>query len=216
VIERFTKKEKLTQKGKEYLNDIHASAKRLAALVDLMLNLSRIEAGKIGITPEEIEVVGFIQDFLDEIVPLRDKKNLHLLFEDHPPKLVATTDKSALRNIVQNLVSNAIEYTPKGGTITVMAQEKGPLLHIEVRDTGIGIPRSEQSHLFEKFVRASNAKAYKTDGTGIGLYVAERSVDRLHGKIWFASEENKGSVFYVEIPLQLIPEKSSQSEHAVI
>jgi len=216
VVERFAKKEKLTPKGKEYLEDIHTSVKQLGGLVDLLLNLSRIESGRMGITPEPLEVVGFIKDFLNETVPLRDKKGLKISFEDHPPELAVITDKSAMRNIVQSLVSNAIEYTEAGGSIDIAVRKSDTTFTVTVRDTGIGIPQAEQSHIFEKFVRASNAKLYKTDGTGIGLYIAAQAVSRLGGKIWFESEEKKGSSFHVELPLQLMPKDPSKIEHSVM
>jgi PAS domain S-box-containing protein len=202
VLERFTKKEKLTPKGKEYLDDLHTSAKRLTELVDILLNLSRIESGRVGITPEPVEVIGFTKSFLDETVPLQDKKGVKVVFEDHPAELPVMTDKIALRNVIQSLVSNAIEYTVAGGRVNVAIQKKRDAFTITVQDTGIGIPRAEQAYIFEKFVRASNAKLYKTDGTGLGLFIAERSVSRLGGKIWFESRENKGSTFHVELPLQ--------------
>jgi PAS domain S-box-containing protein len=211
VVERFTKKEKLTPKGKEYLEDIHTSAKQLTALVDLLLNLSRIESGRMGITPEPLEVIGFIKDFLGETIPLRDKKRLKISFEDHPAELSVVTDKSAMRNIVQSLISNAIEYTGEGGSIDVAVKKNDGTFTVTVRDTGIGIPQAEQPHIFEKFVRASNAKLYKTDGTGIGLYIAAQAAHRLGGKIWFESEEQKGSLFHVEVPLQLIPKDPQKS-----
>lgn len=208
VVERFAKKENLTPKGKEYLNDLHTSAKHLTELVDLLLNLSRIEAGKIGITPEPLEMVGFMKSYFSEVSPLLDKKELKLVFEDHPPELAVNTDKSALRNIIQSFISNAIEYTLPGGKIDVAVQKKDDKFMIQVKDTGIGIPKAEQSSIFQKFTRASNAKLYKTDGTGIGLYIAERSASHLGGKTWFESEENKGSTFYVELPLELkLPQK---------
>ena len=216
VVERFTKKEKLTTKGKEYLEDIHTSAKQLTGLVDLLLNLSRIESGRMGITPEPLEVIGFIKDFLGETIPLRDKKGLKISFEDHPAELVVVTDKSAIRNIVQSIISNAIEYTEAGGSIDIAVTKNDRTFTIAVRDTGIGIPRAEQPHIFEKFVRASNAKLYKTDGTGIGLYIAAQAVDRLGGKIWFESEEKKGSLFHVELPLKFISNDPPKAGNAVM
>jgi PAS domain S-box-containing protein len=203
VIERFTKKEKLTAKGKEYLDDIHTSAKRLTELVDLMLNLSRIEAGKIDVTPELIEVVGLVADYLKETTGLREKKGLRVIFDDHPVKCMAVTDKNALRNIVQSIISNAIEYTPDKGKIEIGIQKKGVAFVMWVKDTGIGIPKAEQHQVFEKFMRATNAKLYKTNGTGIGLYIAQWATTLLGGKIWFESKESKGSTFYVELPLKV-------------
>ena len=211
VVERFTKKEQLTPKGKEYLNDIHLSAKRLTELVDLLLNLSRIESGRGGTTPENLEVVDFVKSYLDECGPLLDKKGLEIVFNDHPSELMVKTDKSALRNIVQSLVSNAIEYTPDGGTVTVTIRKINDKFMIDIQDTGIGIPQAEQSHISERFVRASNAKLFKTDGTGIGLYIADWFAGRLGGKIWFESVENTGSTFHVELPLEF---NSQGNQHA--
>ncbi len=203
VIERFTKKEQLTPKGKEYLDDIHMSAKHLTELVDLLLNLSRIESGRVEVIPEPLEMVQFMKGYLEECKPLFDKKNLRMVFEDHPDHLAIQMDKPALRNIIQSLISNAIEYTAAGGEITLAIEQKDATFTIKVQDTGIGIPQNEQSQIFGKFVRATNAKLYKTDGTGIGLYIAERATNRLGGKIWFESEENKGSTFYVQLPVEI-------------
>jgi signal transduction histidine kinase len=136
---------------------------------------------------------------------------LKISFEDHPAELSVVTDKSAMRNIVQSLISNAIEYTGEGGSIDVAVKKNDGTFTVTVRDTGIGIPQAEQPHIFEKFVRASNAKLYKTDGTGIGLYIAAQAAHRLGGKIWFESEEQKGSLFHVEVPLQLIPKDPQKS-----
>lgn len=220
VVERFTKKEKLTPKGVEYLNDIHVSARRLTEMVDLLLNLSRIEAGRVVLTHEPIEVIGFMKEYLEECVPLLDKKELKLIFETHPAELFVRTDKNSLRNIIQSLISNAIEYTGVGGRITIAIIKQDHTFMIEIEDTGIGIPKSEQSRIFEKFVRASNAKLYKTDGTGIGLFIAERATNLLGGKIWFESpvrvstkvtnveggNEQEGCRFYVQLPIAHEPQ----------
>jgi two-component system sensor histidine kinase VicK len=201
VVERFSKKEKLTMKGKEYLDDINESVKRLTEMVDSLLNLSHIEAGRDGITIESVNVTALIKSFLSEIVPLQDKKELKIIFKEYPPELQTQTDKNVLRNIVQSIISNAIEYTGVGGKIIVSLQINVDTFILKVKDTGIGIPKAERLHVFEKFMRASNAKLYKSDGTGIGLYIAEQATYRLGGKIWFDTEENKGSTFYVELPL---------------
>lgn len=203
VAERFMKKEKLTPKGQEYLSDIHASAMRLTELVTDMLSLSRIEAGKLETTPEIVGVVGFVKSYLQEIAELLGKKELEVVFEDHPVELAVKTDAVTLRNIVQNIIINAIDYTPNKGRIKIAIQKKDGTFVMQVADTGIGIPKGEQHKIFEKFTRASNAKLHKTDGTGIGLYIASRGANLLGGKIWFTSEEKKGSTFYVELPLEI-------------
>jgi len=213
VVERFIKKEHPSEKGKEYLSDIHESVKRLSSLVDTLLNVSRIQGGHVGIIPREIEIVVFIEEFLQEFTPLCMKKKLTVHFDKKPKVLKTITDHGALRNIVQSIISNAIEYTPEGGTIDVMLEKKKDSFLFTVRDTGIGIPKEDHAHIFEKFVRASNAKSVKTDGTGLGAFIAKQAVDLLGGKIWFESpyfvetskgkEERQGTTFYVELPLEI-------------
>ena len=111
------------------------------------------------------------------------------------------TDLDAFNNIIQSLVDNAISYTPEKGRVEVIVEQAGSEFVIKVIDTGIGIPKKEQGKIFEKFARASNAKLYKTDGMGLGLFVAFEAAKLLGGKIWFESEENKGATFFVKLPM---------------
>lgn len=202
VVERLLKKEKISPTGREYLSDIHNSMVRLSSLVDQLLNVSRIESGGIGVTPEPLEVVEFIASYLAECRPLIDKKKLKLIFAVHPARLPAETDRHALRNIIQSLVSNAIEYTPDGGEVELTLGAKRQTFLLAVRDTGIGIPKDEQTSIFNKFYRGSNALKVKTDGTGLGLHIVKHAVSLLKGKITFESAENKGTTFFVELPLK--------------
>ncbi len=217
VVERFLKKEKqLSEKGKEYLKDIHTSCQRLSNLVDLLLNVSRIESGEVSISPKQLNLVEFIERFLDEYSPLYAKKNITLIFKKHPQMLKAVTDSNALRNIIQTLISNTIEYTPDGGKVEVSLEKKPSTgsgqdtFLFAVSDTGIGIPEKDQPTIFNKFARGSNAKLIKTDGTGFGLYFAKKATDLLQGKIWFKSKENEGTTFYVELPLEAKSKKGSK------
>ena len=214
VVERLLKTQKnLTLQAEEYLNDIHTSARRLSSLVDTLLNVSRIESGKISISPVSIEIVEFVKSYFSECMPLCDKKKISLSLKRYPEKLTVTTDENALRNIIQSLITNAIEYTPEQGSIEIDLEKKEETFVVIVSDTGIGIPKEEQRRIFQKFMRASNAKLVKTEGTGLGLYIASQAVELLGGKIWFESpafvqgisagrEEGKGTRFYVELPLR--------------
>lgn len=202
TAELFAKKEKLTNQGKQYLQDIKFSAHRLNALVKLLLNASRVESGKVEVKPEAVEVVSFIEELIKKCEVLCDKKQLALSFLKHPPKLVAVTDSDLLEQIIQNILSNAIEYTLAGGKITVSLEEKKETFIFAVSDTGIGIPKKEQARIFERFIRASNAASLKPDGTGLGLYIVAEAAKLLEGKVWFESEEGHGSTFYAELPLQ--------------
>lgn len=200
VIERLLAKEQMSANAREYLSEARTACHRLAELVDLLLNLSRIEGGGIRVSPRSLELVEFIRKILHEYSAICAKRNIALIFRRHPERLEVITDSNILRNIVQSLISNAIEYNVGGGEVEVSLEVRAPIFRLAVRDTGIGIPQDEQPRIFEKFFRASNAKLVKTDGTGIGLYIAHQAARLLGGEIYFESEELKGTTFVVNLP----------------
>jgi two-component system sensor histidine kinase VicK len=204
VVERFLKKEtNLSERGKDYLKDIHTSSIRLSELVDSLLNVARIEsAGGIAVVPEKLDLIKFFEDYIGELAPLLEKKNLTLEFKDCPKSLEIVSDPRVLRNVLQSIVSNAIEYTPEGGSIYISVEKDNNVV-IKIKDTGIGIPANEQSKMFEKFHRAENAKVMKTGGTGLGLYIAKKAIEALGGKIDFTSQQDKGTTFRIEFPIEV-------------
>lgn len=111
-------------------------------------------------------------------------------------------DPQLLRQVVLNLVSNAIKYTPTGGRLEVSVQRHYGMVHWVVRDTGIGIPKGAQSRLFEKFYRADNAVVMETEGTGLGLHLVRIIVERFNGRVWCESEEGGGSTFQFTLPVE--------------
>ncbi|MEY4731823.1 MAG: hypothetical protein RL681_769, partial [Candidatus Parcubacteria bacterium] len=211
VVERFIKTEPLSDKGKEYMNDIHASATRLSNLMENLLDASRVDSGGVEIKPQDLEAISFVTDLVKEYGPMCDEKKIRLVFKDHPDSLNMKTDHSAFKNIIQSLVDNAISYTPEDGTVEISIGRDGSSFAANVSDTGIGIPKAEHNKIFEKFARASNAKLYKSDGTGLGLYIAAKATTLLNGKIWFESEENKGTTFHVRLPIAADEKKGEKS-----
>lgn len=203
LMEIVLRKEKISKKGREYLDGVHSSAIRLNALVDLLLNVSKVEAGKIDVSFAKSEIVEIVKRCLDESKALFAKKEITVVFKEYPKTLNVVTDNNLFRNILQSLISNAVEYTLKKGKIEVSLEKKPKSFVLIVSDTGIGIPKKEQATIFDKFTRASNAKLMKTDGTGLGLYFTKQVVGLLGGKIWLESEKDKGTAFYVELPLNL-------------
>ena len=213
VVERLLKKEKnLSEQGKEYLADILSSGGRLSEFVHRLLNVSRIEEGSIGLALKNIDVIALVVSFLNEIKPMCVAKNIRLVFEEYPKVLLIKTDPIAFQNILQSFAANAIEYTPRDGTITVSIIKKPGTFVFNIADTGIGIPKAEKDKIFSKFGRAANAKRMKPNGSGLGLFIAKHATELLGGRIWFESptftektpagvEEGKGSVFSVELPL---------------
>lgn len=193
--------EELTERTRKYLTLIRTSAMRLNDLVAVLLNVSRIERGKVVLSSRSFDVVGFVKSFLNEYIAFYKKKNISLVFKKHPSILPVVIDSGAFYNILQSLVFNAIEYTLEEGTIEVLLEKKNKIFRLIVKDTGIGIPKKDQEHIFGKFTRGSNVQITKREGFGLGLYVAAKTVQLLKGKIWFVSKENKGTTFYVELPL---------------
>jgi len=105
-----------------------------------------------------------------------------------------------LEEAISNLLVNSVKYTPEGGDVRLLAEDKGDTVRITIRGTGIGIPRDEVLHIFEEFFRAKNVKQIEVQGTGLGLSIAKEIVEMHKGRIWFESKENKGTSFYIELP----------------
>ena len=201
VTEFLLRTEDLPKRTKEYLGLIHASTVRLNDLINVLLNVSRVERGKMVFSPRSFDLVKFVKSFLREYASFSAKKNISVLFKKYPVTLPVVIDSGAMYNILQPLVLNAIEYNPKGGRIEVSLEKNKETFCLTVRDTGIGIPQKEQKDIFKKFSRASNARTLNQEGLGLGLYVVSQTIKLLKGKIWFESKENKGTTFYVELSL---------------
>lgn len=191
----------LNKKQKQYAGEIYEQGRRMAELINALLNVSRIEAGSVAITPEPTDITAVcdlvVRDFRSEI----REKNLVLEtnYERNLPRVVI--DPELFRIVVQNLISNAVKYTEVEGTVSVSITKVDDHVVLAVSDTGIGIPQSEQSKVFSKLFRAENAVAAGIEGTGLGLYVARWIVDHCGGRIRFESEEGAGSTFYVTLPV---------------
>lgn len=203
VAELLSQKEQFSEKGRQYINDINASARRLSILVDSLLDVSRIEMGRVAIKPEQVDAVLFIQNYIKQSEQAAAKKNTQIIFKEHPQKLTIVTDAVILHNIIHTFVVNSIDYTPPNGLIELFLKKKEKTFMIAVKDNGVGIPEDEQKNIFKKFSRGSNARTLQPDGNGLGLYLTYQMTKLLNGKIWFESEEGKGATFYVEIPLKV-------------
>ena len=206
------KDEKLSPNQEKYVHEIHAASQRMVEMVNDLLNVSRIELGTLAVRIEELDVGELSRGVLAEQQHTADEKSVvvTLTCDSALPHIGA--DKNLIRMVFQNLISNAIKYTPTGGTVTCEISLGGVLrdgLFIQVSDTGIGIPKEEQQNVFKKLHRASNAEALVPDGTGLGLYVIKTIVDKVGGSISFESKEGKGTTFYVSLPLKWLPGDSA-------
>ncbi len=194
---------KLSPKQTDYLNEVYQASKRMVDLDNLLLNSSRIEMGLSTGDTEQVNIVSLAEVILKErrLESRQKKLTIRKKFDKNIPLIRA--DSKQLFMIFQNLLSNAIKYTPQGGKITLGIACKKSIVSITVADTGIGIPEGDQSKIFSRFFRAENAKAEQQEGVGgLGLYILKAIVDQMDGKIWFESQEHRGTTFHITFPLK--------------
>jgi PAS domain S-box-containing protein len=195
------RKEKLTEKQERYVREIYESNLRMIELVNALLNVSRIELGTFAVEPKELDLGEMFESVVDELMPAMQAKGLHFTkhYEDAPKAFYV--DPNLMRIVFQNLLSNSVKYTPDNGHISIAVSENGNYLRVEVKDDGYGIPKADQPKMFSKLFRADNVKSKDTEGTGLGLYIINSVVEKSCGRIWFESEEDKGTTFFVELPM---------------
>lgn len=170
-------------------------------LVNSLLNVSRMELGTFSVEPKPTDVVRIANDAVEEQQPgiKGHKLVLKVNYALGLPKI--NTDPKLLYMVFQNLLSNAVKYTQKKGRIEFSIKKENDQILISIADTGLGIPKEQQDKIFTKLFRADNVREKDTEGTGLGLYIVKSIIEHSGGKIWFESEENKGTTFYVELPL---------------
>lgn len=192
----------LNEQQTKYLGEVYRSNQRMVELVNALLDVSRLELGTFVVEPEGTDIVALIQDVINEQKPEIEKKKLQCFFATHKKSYQLFVDPKHARMVVQNILSNAIKYTPHGGTIEVaIARTRERRYLFTVKDTGYGIPKEQQDKIFTKLFRADNVRDKDTDGTGLGLYIVKSILDNSGGKIWFSSEEDKGTTFSVLLPV---------------
>ena len=193
---------KLNDKQQDYAKKILISTERMTHLVGDILNISRVELGRVKITPEPTNVRELIQSHLDEISPLAAAKKVNIDFTCQPDLGKIPLDPTVFGQVVHNLTTNAIRYTRQDeGRVMISFQQlpEGDY-QLSVKDNGIGIPEDAQPHIFERFFRAHNAIAAVGEGTGLGLYLVKLIVDTVGGTVRFETKPAQGTIFYVTLP----------------
>jgi PAS domain S-box-containing protein len=196
--------ESLSTQQKRYIDRLLSSIHRMSSLVDDFLQVSRFELGTRVLKQEQINLEELFEEVLGDQAEVVTGKRLSVNKEYDDSLSKISTDAGMLRMIVTNLYVNAVKYSRVGGEITISYCRKGGELEIEVKDTGMGIPISEQQRVFTKIFRATNAVKEVPDGTGLGLYIVDKAVQSLKGRISFSSTENIGTTFTVVLPLNLL------------
>ncbi len=202
---------KIPEEEYSYLDVIERNGKHLLSLINDILDLSRIEAGR-----EEMEVVQFnavqlIKEVVDLIAPQAKEKDIDLILKTGGSDLVVQSDLKKCRHILQNIVGNAVKFTEKG-KVEISAKMKEATLYIEVTDTGIGISDNQLEHIFDEFRQADNSTSRRFGGTGLGLSIAKKYTELLGGTITVKSSLGEGSVFTLKIPIKIAEETAETVE----
>ena len=188
-----------TQKG--YVQDIQVSMKRAGELVNALLNISRIESGRLMIKPEMTSLKDLLDGVIKDVVARLEEKNQKIDTKVDPNLPKINVDPRLVREIFMNFITNAIKYSPKDSVIAVNIEVIGNEVVSSISDNGYGIPESEQHRVFEKFYRGENIVEKEKDGNGLGLYLVKQIVEASGGRVWFKSEVNKGTTFWFSLPL---------------
>ena len=191
----------LNDKQEEYLKDIHASGQHLLSLINDILDLSKIEAGRMELDPTEFDLPAAIDSALMLVRERAARRGITLHAAVDAGLGQARADERKIRQVLLNLLSNAIKFTPEGGRIEVQAAPTAGCVEISVSDTGVGIAPEDQEKVFEEFRQVGSA-AKKVEGTGLGLALCRKFVELHGGKIWVKSEVGVGSTFTFSVPLR--------------
>ena len=188
----------------EAIEDIDQATSRLVELTEDLLDVTRLQAGRLELHFEPTDLVALVQR---TVARFRVTSEQHTITVNATPEhLVVMADHRRIEQVLSNLTNNAIKYSPDGGDIEISLQDdqKARAALLSVRDHGIGIPANQQGRIFSRFMRADNAHAYNIGGTGLGLYLCRELIERHGGRIWFESVEGQGSTFCVSLPLATI------------
>jgi len=192
----------LTDEQRRFLGIVKRNSDRLMRLVGDLLVAGQIEAGKLSLEIEDVDVAALARETAESVAHSAQSKRIALMVHAAAPVRVRG-DRQRLGQLLSNLVANAIKFTPDEGSVDIRVREIDGACRISVSDTGIGIPRAERKNLFQRFYRASTATASGITGTGLGLAISKAIAESHGGTLALADEDGPGTVFVVELPLTM-------------
>lgn len=188
------------KQAEDYLQKVYTSTQRLSLMVKDLLAASRLESGRIKLVLENVKIEKIIQETIDQFKIMSEEKGIPIVFDNQATNTEVFGDQARIFEILTNLISNALKYTQKG-QITIRTEIKGNQMFINVQDTGIGIAKKDQAHLFQKFYRIQNEKTLTIMGTGLGLYIIKNMIEKMNGAITFKSVVDQGTTFTFNLPV---------------
>ena len=213
----------IDEKARDFITKAHESAQHLGRLFQDLLDISKIEDGRMKNNPKIINVNEFLKDIFDGLATKASEKQLNYIFmpdivgeskeKSLQPIFYANIDPDHFREVVSNLIENAIKYTPSGEVVVNITGDDKQI-SISVKDSGIGIPTEDIPHLFQKFYRVDNSDTREIGGTGLGLYLSRRLAEAISGNLRVESKYKEGSTFYLEIPRMNSSEAKQRLESA--
>jgi PAS domain S-box-containing protein len=204
--------DQLSAEDAGYVEVVGRNAIRLQHMVEDLLFLAQLDAGSFSLDPGDADLVELAGEAIEAARPAAEAKNLILTLEHDQPALVSV-DANRIGQALDNLISNAIKFTPEGGKVHLLIENRGSAYALHVRDTGYGIPASEQERLFERFFRSTTASANHVPGTGLGLTIAKTIIERHGGSIGFDSTDGKGTTFTISLPKRIAKDDERPKRH---
>lgn len=193
----------LTQEQKDFINKTYQSNERMISLISDLLDVTRIEEGRYVYKSTLADMADLVDSVIKEEKDEIKKKSLKLSFKKPLRELPGVmVDAEKIKIAIENLISNAVKYTPSGGKIVVSLRylKNSKEVELSVKDSGVGIPEDQRDRVFNKFFRGANVVRMDTEGSGLGLFISKNIIESHGGRVWFESKENEGSTFYFVLP----------------
>lgn len=196
-----SKETSLGLKEREYIEIIREGNERMIKLVNDLLNVTRIEQGRLIYNKENFDIVKLTRSLINEVTSFAEANNVEIKLHGDETPIYIDADKQYITMVLVNLIDNAIRYIPKNGKVDILSVKDHKHVIVKVKDNGVGIPGGEQKNIFHKFFRSSSVMRHRTEGTGLGLFLAKAFIEAHKGKIGFTSKEGKGTTFWFKLPL---------------
>jgi signal transduction histidine kinase len=204
----------LSDEQERFLEIVNRNCERLNRLVDDILFVARVDAGRLSLERTEVDLVALAATEVESNRAAAERRGVELEFGPHDEALSLWADPTRIGQMLSNLLSNAIKFTPEGGSVSVAVARRGDTAHVEISDTGVGIPEDEVGRLFERFFRASTAEV--AQGTGLGLSIVKSIVEAHGGTISVESSQGSGTTFSIDLPVQAPPETPAEGAPAEV